>query len=225
MTAPPVIRRLGLQAYEPTWRAMQRFTEERDATTPDEIWFVEHPPIFTLGLNASPEHLIAPGDIPVLKVDRGGQVTYHGPGQLLLYPLIDLRRRELGVRSLVVALEQAVIAYAAELGITASSRREAPGVYVDGRKLASVGLRVRRSASYHGLALNVSLDLEPFQRINVCGYRGLEVTRLCDLCAASADLQQTARGLEPHVLRELGLSRNVTGYSAISTDLQAVNSR
>ncbi len=220
-----MIRRLGLQGYEPTWRAMQRFTEERDATTPDEIWFVEHPPVFTLGLNASREHLIAPGDIPVVQVDRGGQVTYHGPGQLLLYPLIDLRRRGLGVRALVVALEQAVIAYAAELGVTARSRREAPGVYVDGRKLASVGLRVRRGASYHGLALNVSLDLEPFRRINVCGYRGLEATRLRDLCDTCADVEATGRGLEPHLLRELGFGESAAGYSAMSTDLQAVNSR
>jgi len=219
-----VIRRLGLQAYESTWAAMRRFTEERDAATPDEIWFVEHPPVFTLGLNASREHLLAPGGIPVLSVDRGGQVTYHGPGQLLLYPLIDLRRRGLGVRTLVVALEQAVIGYAAELGVAATSRREAPGVYVDGRKLASVGLRVRRGASYHGLALNVSLDLEPFRRINVCGYRGLEVTRLCDLCDAPADFEASARGIEPHLLRELGRPA-AARYSAISTALQAVNSR
>jgi lipoyl(octanoyl) transferase len=223
LATPPVIRRLGSQAYEPTWRAMQRFTEERDITTPDEIWFVEHPPIFTLGLNASREHLLAPGGIPVLNVDRGGQVTYHGPGQLLLYPLIDLRRRGLGVRDLVVALEQAVIGYAAELGVIATSRREAPGVYVAGRKLASVGLRVRRGASYHGLALNVSLDLEPFGRINVCGYRGLEVTRLCDLCETCADLETSARGLEPHLLR--ALASPAAPYKAISTDLQAVNSR
>lgn len=204
---PPVIRRLGRQDYEPTWAAMRRFTEERDETTQDEIWFAEHPAIFTLGLNASREHLLTPGEIPVLGVDRGGQVTYHGPGQLLIYPLIDLRRRMLGVRSLVVALEQAVIAYVAELGIKAVSRRDAPGVYVDGKKLASVGLRVRRGASYHGIALNVDLDLEPFRRINVCGYRGLEVTRLRDLCETRVDLETSVRGIEPHLLREL-LSRH-----------------
>jgi len=186
---------------------MRRFTEERDETTQDEIWFAEHPAIFTLGLNASREHLLTPGEIPVLGVDRGGQVTYHGPGQLLIYPLIDLRRRMLGVRSLVVALEQAVIAYVAELGIKAVSRRDAPGVYVDGKKLASVGLRVRRGASYHGIALNVDLDLEPFRRINVCGYRGLEVTRLRDLCETRVDLETSVRGIEPHLLREL-LSRH-----------------
>jgi len=229
MTEAPLIRYLGRQDYEPIWQAMQRFTEERAANTRDEIWFVEHPPIFTLGLNASREHLLTPGDIPVLGVDRGGQVTYHGPGQLLIYALIDLRRRGLSVRTLVVALEQAVIGYAHQFGVTAVSRRDAPGVYVEGRKLASVGLRVRRGASYHGLALNVSVELEPFRRINVCGYRGLEATRLCDLCAAPADLEATGRGIEPHLLRELGSTQTGAGpaapYSAISTALQAVNSR
>ena len=167
MSAGPVIRHMGLVAYEPTWRAMQAFTDQRNAATPDEIWFAEHPPVFTLGLNGSREHLLAPGDIPVVPIDRGGQVTYHGPGQLLVYPLIDLKRHRLGVRDLVVGLEQAVIGYAAQLGIEALGRREAPGVYVNGAKLASVGLRVRRGSSYHGLALNVALDLEPFGRINV----------------------------------------------------------
>src|SRR3984957_9020620 len=162
----PLIRHLGLAPYEPTWRAMQKFTDERQDATRDEVWFVEHPPVFTLGLNAGREHLLAPGDIPVVQIDRGGQVTYHGPGQLLVYPLIDLRRRRLNVRELVVALEDAVIAYVAELGLKAQGSRAAPGVYVDGAKLASVGLRIRRGASYHGLALNVALDLEPFERIN-----------------------------------------------------------
>lgn len=222
----PLIKHWGLVPYEPTWRAMQHFTDRREPSTPDEIWMVEHPPVFTLGLNASREHLIAPGDIPVIPIDRGGQVTYHGPGQLVIYPLIDLRRRGLGVRQLVVALENAVIAYAAGLGICASGSRAAPGVYVDGRKLASIGLRIRRGASYHGMALNVAVDLEPFGRINVCGYPGLAVTRLADLCDASAAADAAtvcaaAQGLTPHLLRELGF----TGQSAISTDLQAVNSR
>jgi lipoyl(octanoyl) transferase len=202
MSAGPVIRHMGLVAYEPTWRAMQAFTDQRNAATPDEIWFAEHPPVFTLGLNGSREHLLAPGDIPVVPIDRGGQVTYHGPGQLLVYPLIDLKRHRLGVRDLVVGLEQAVIGYAAQLGIEALGRREAPGVYVNGAKLASVGLRVRRGSSYHGLALNVALDLEPFGRINVCGYRGLAVTQLADL-GAVADLDAVTRGLLPHLLREL----------------------
>jgi lipoyl(octanoyl) transferase len=221
MSAPVLIRRLGLVAYEPTWRAMQEFTDRRDSSTCDEIWFAEHPPVYTLGLNAGREHLLAPGDIPVLPIDRGGQVTYHGPGQLLIYPLLDLRRKQFGARDLVVALEQTIIAYAAELGIDAVGRRDAPGVYVDGAKLASIGLRIRRGASYHGLALNVALDLEPFQRINVCGYPGLTVTRLADLCGLS-DLAAVADGIEPHLLQRLDCSG---GYSAINTAAQAVSSR
>src|SRR6202167_5757843 len=206
MSDSPLIRHLGLAPYEPTWRAMQKFTDERQDATRDEIWFVEHPPVFTLGLNASREHLLAPGDIPVLQIDRGGQVTYHGPGQLVVYPLIDLRRRPLGVRELVVALENAVIACVAELGVSATGSRQAPGVYVEGAKLASVGLRIRRGASYHGLALNVSLDLKPFERINVCGHPGLAVTRLADLAArfdGPDALDTAANGLTPHLLRQL----------------------
>jgi len=179
--------------------------------------------VFTLGLNASREHLLSPGDIPVVQIDRGGQVTYHGPGQLVVYPLIDLRRRRVGVRQLVVALENAVIAYAAESGIAAKGSREAPGVYVGDAKLASIGLRIRRGASYHGLSLNVALNLEPFERINVCGYRGLAVTRLADHGVA-VEVAGAARGFAPHLLRELGFDTE-TGYSAINTDLQAVNSR
>jgi lipoyl(octanoyl) transferase len=229
MSELPLIRQLGLAPYEPVWRAMQKFTDERQDATRDQVWFVEHPPIFTLGLNASREHLLAPGDIPVVQIDRGGQVTYHGPGQLMIYPLLNLRRRKLGVRDLVVALENAVIAYAADLGITASGSRKAPGVYVDGAKLASIGLRIRRGACYHGMALNVSLDLEPFDRINVCGYRELRVTRLADL-KAGADVQSVAQGLTPHLLRQLGYEASSVAaaraaYSAINTDLQAVNSR
>ena len=205
-TAPAaLIKRLGLVEYEPTWRAMQRFTDERGDDTPDEIWFLEHPPVFTLGMNASPAHVLAPGDIPVVQIDRGGQVTYHGPGQLVVYPLIDLRRAGLGVRDLVTAMERSVIAYVAQFGIAAECRRSAPGVYVDGKKLASVGIRIRRGSSYHGLAMNVSLDAEPFTRINPCGYEGLEVTRLADLGGARS-VQAAAAGLEPHLLRELGLS-------------------
>jgi lipoyl(octanoyl) transferase len=201
----PVIRRLGLVEYEPTWRAMQRLTDERGPDTPDEIWFLEHPPVFTLGMNASAAHVLAPGDIPVVQIDRGGQVTYHGPGQLVVYPLVDLRRAGLGIRDLVTALERSVIEMAADCGVTAEARRSAPGVYVDGRKLASVGIRVRRGASYHGLAVNVSVDLEPFGRINPCGYEGLQMTRLADLGGAnSADA--AADALEPHLLRALGFA-------------------
>ena len=216
----PLLRHLGLADYEPTWRAMQAFTDQRDAATRDEIWLVEHPPVFTLGLNASREHLLAPGDIPVLQIDRGGQVTYHGPGQLVIYPLLDVRRARLGVRELVVALEQAIVGYAADLGLHASGSREAPGVYIEGAKLASLGLRIRRGASYHGASLNVSLDLEPFERINVCGYHGLKVTRLADF-VPGIDVARATAGLVPHLLAQLGPGR----YSAMSTSLQAVSSR
>jgi lipoyl(octanoyl) transferase len=218
----PEIRWLGLAPYEPIWRAMQKLTDERQESTRDEIWFVEHPPVFTLGMNASREHLLAPGDIPVVQIDRGGQVTYHGPGQLMIYPLVNLRRLKLGVRDLVVALENAVIDYAAERGISAQGSRQAPGVYVDGAKLASIGLRIRRGACYHGMALNVSLDPQPFERINVCGYKDLRVTRLADL-GIKASVESVASDLTPHLLRRLGLVES--GYSAINTDLQAVNSR
>jgi lipoyl(octanoyl) transferase len=226
MSAAPLVKRLGLVEYEPTWRAMQRFTDERDASTPDEIWLAEHPPVFTLGMNADRAHVLAPGAIPVIQIDRGGQVTYHGPGQLLIYPLIDVRRHVLSVRQLVVALENAVIAYAAESGIVAYGRRDAPGVYAGGAKLASIGLRIRRGSSYHGMALNVSNDLGPFARINVCGYQGLAVTRLTNLGwnAGNGDVDAAGAGLVPHVLRELGFA-GAPGHSAINTDLQAVSSR
>jgi lipoyl(octanoyl) transferase len=200
-----VARWLGRAEYEPTWRAMQRYTETRDAIAPDELWCVEHPPVYTLGLNGRPEHVLAAGDIPVVNVDRGGQVTYHGPGQLVVYPLVDLRRSKLGVRELVVALEEAIVAFVAEHGVAAASRRDAPGVYVDGRKLASLGLRIRRGCSYHGLALNVAMELEPFRRIDPCGYAGLEVVDLAQL-GACITVQQAAAGLVPHLWRSLRLS-------------------
>jgi lipoyl(octanoyl) transferase len=196
------VRHLGLVEYEPTWRAMQRFTAERSAATPDELWLLEHPPVFTLGVNASRAHLIAPGEIPVVQIDRGGQVTYHGPGQLVVYPLIDLGRAGLSIRAFVSALEQAVVALAAEHGISARGSREAPGVYVGARKLASIGVRVRRGGSYHGLALNVALDLEPFSRINPCGYAGLEMTQLAEL-GGPRTVAAAAAALEPHLLRAL----------------------
>jgi len=206
----PRVQWLGRVAYEPTWRAMQRFTEVRTADTPDEIWLLEHDPVFTLGLNARREHLLAPGDIPVVQIDRGGQVTYHGPGQLVVYPLIDVRRRNLGVRGLVGALEAAVIDCAAACGIRAECHPGAPGVYVSGRKLASVGLRIRRSGSYHGLALNVAMDLEPFRRINPCGYAGLEMTDLARL-GGPADVALVARGFAPLLLERLA---RATGSAA-----------
>ena len=197
------IRSLGRREYEPLWRSMQAFTNSRGDETPDEIWFTEHPPVFTLGLNASREHVLAPGDIPVIQIDRGGQVTYHGPGQLMVYPLIDLRRAGLGVRDLVTALEQSIIDLAAQYNIVAASRADAPGVYVQGKKIGSVGLRVRRNSSYHGMALNVDMDLEPFTRINPCGFEDLEVTDLAEL-GVTKDLSEVASDLEPLLLRHLG---------------------
>jgi lipoyl(octanoyl) transferase len=172
---------LGRLDYEPTWRAMQRYTQERGPDTPDQIWLLEHEPVFTLGMNGDASHVLLPGDIPVVRIDRGGQVTYHGPGQLVVYPLIDMRRAALNVRDLLNALERSVIEYASRFGVDAQCRLGAPGVYVDDRKLASVGLRIRRGGSYHGLSLNVRMDLEPFSRINPCGYAGLEMTQLYDL--------------------------------------------
>lgn len=184
---------------------MQAFTSERDESTEDEIWYCEHPPVFTLGLNAAKEHLLAPGDIEVVQIDRGGQVTYHGPGILMVYPLIDIRRANIGVRELVTALEQSVVDLAAAHGIEAAAKPDAPGVYVAGDKLASIGLRIRRGASFHGMAVNVDADLEPFSRINPCGYQGLEMTDLSRL-GAGLSLEETAEGIEPFFLRRIGLA-------------------
>jgi lipoyl(octanoyl) transferase len=198
----PRVHWLGRVPYEPTWRAMQRFTDARGEATVDEIWLLEHEPVFTLGMNADPGHVLAAGDIPVVRIDRGGQVTYHGPGQLVVYPLIDVRRRDLGVRSFVGALEGAVLDYAAGFGIQAACRPGAPGVYVGERKLASVGVRIRRNGSYHGLALNVAMGLEPFRRINPCGYAGLEMTDLARL-GGPGDVATVAQGLAPLLLARL----------------------
>ena len=197
------VRRLGRVDYEPTWRAMQQFTAARTDNSVDEIWLLEHPPVFTLGLNAKSEHLLAPGAIPVVPIDRGGQVTYHGPGQLVVYVMLDIARRRLGVQRLVQLLEQAVIDLLAESNVTAVGRRDAPGVYVDGRKLAALGLRVKHGRSYHGLALNVDMDLEPFGRINPCGYPGMQVTQLRDL-GISLDMEAVSARIESHLTRLLG---------------------
>ena len=173
-------RRLGLVAYEPTWRAMQAFNAARTAETTDQLWMVEHPPVFTLGLAGRREHVLAPGDIPVIATDRGGQVTYHGPGQAVGYALIDLRRAGYGVREMVRRLEQSVIEVLASYGIAGERQAGMPGVYVRGAKIAAIGLRVARGCTYHGVALNADLDLEPFTRIDPCGYPGLASTRLAD---------------------------------------------
>ena len=177
-----VVRRFpGLQPYEPMWRAMQAFTDARDAQTPDELWVVQHEPVFTLGQAGKWDHVLMPGDIPVVPVDRGGQVTYHGPGQIVAYPLIDLRRAGVGVREFVTRIEQALIDTMAEWNVLAVRKDGAPGVYVDGAKIAALGLRVRRGCTFHGLAFNIDMDLEPFRRINPCGFQGLEVVQLADL--------------------------------------------
>ncbi|MGB5486935.1 MAG: lipoyl(octanoyl) transferase LipB [Lysobacterales bacterium] len=199
-----LVRRLGLMDYEPVWRAMQTFTDQRDADTPDELWLVEHPPVFTQGQAGRAEHLLAPGDIPVIQVDRGGQVTYHGPGQIVAYPLIDISRLQMGVRALVKGIEQAVIDVLKSYAVDAQLIPGAPGVYIDGVKIASLGLRIRRGKSFHGLAFNVNMDLEPFQRINPCGFAGLQVTNL------SAFTEVSMTEVEDRLIT--GLSR-VLGYN------------
>ncbi len=197
-----ICREIGVKPLPDVWADMRRFTDARNPDTPDEVWFVEHPPIFTLGLNGDRSHLLDPGDIPVLKIDRGGQVTYHGPGQLVAYTLVDLKRRKLTIRGLVQALEAAVVDTVAEYGVVALGRRDAPGVYVGNAKLAAVGLRVRRMCSYHGIAINVAMDLEPFTRINPCGFENLEVTQLSALCGVS-ETSELRRDLEPRLNRRL----------------------
>jgi lipoyl(octanoyl) transferase len=178
---PLIIKHLGRVEYEPTWRAMQDFTTRRGPDTPDEIWLLEHPPVFTLGLAGKREHILHVSDIPIIPIDRGGQVTYHGPGQLVAYLLLDLKRRGYGVRELVQRMEQAVIDLLADYGIEGQRRDKAPGVYVSEKKIAALGLRIKDGMSYHGLALNVDMDLTPFGYINPCGYEGLEVTQLSAL--------------------------------------------
>ena len=181
MSRPILVRRLGRQPYVPVWRAMQAYTGARGPDTPDELWLLEHEPVFTLGQAGKWEHVLLPGEIPVVPVDRGGQVTYHGPGQIVAYPLLDLRRLKLGVRELVCRIEQAIIDTLAEWNVVAQRRAGAPGVYVGEAKIAALGLRVRRGCTLHGLAFNIAMDLAPFHRINPCGYRGLAVTQLADL--------------------------------------------
>lgn len=190
-----VARVLGQRPLPAVWEEMKRFTAERSRDTRDEVWFVEHPAIFTLGLNGNAAHVLDAGDIPVLKVDRGGQVTYHGPGQLVAYTLLDLARLKLGIRGLVEALERAVVDTVAEYGVEAQGRRDAPGVYVNGCKLAALGLKISRQCSYHGIALNVDMDLEPYSRINPCGFEALPVTDLRSLCGVG-DIERVRSDLE-----------------------------
>ncbi|MEO4047175.1 lipoyl(octanoyl) transferase LipB [Pseudomonas sp. CAU 1711] len=199
-----VVRHLGLADYLPTLEAMRRFTAERDASSPDEIWLLQHPRVFTQGQAGKPEHLLAPGDIPVIQVERGGQVTYHGPGQLVAYLMLDLRRRKLGVRELVTAMELALVDVLAGYGIEAAPKADAPGVYVNGDKIASLGLRVRNGCSFHGLALNVDMDMAPFLRINPCGYAGLKMVQLKDLLQSPPALDEVAQRLERALRERLG---------------------
>ncbi len=206
-SAPPraQLRDLGRQPYEPVWRAMQAFTDARDADTPDELWLVEHDPVFTLGQAGKDEHVLMPGDIPVIHVDRGGQVTYHGPGQIVLYPLLDLRRLKVGVREYVDRIEQAVIDTLAEWNIEGARRDGAPGVYVAGAKVMALGIRVRRGCTFHGLAFNIAMDLSPYQRINPCGYQGLQVTSVLDLGGPSG-MEQVKPVLVAQLARQFGLT-------------------
>ena len=199
-----IVRQLGLQAYLPIWQAMQDFTDNRDAETADEIWLVEHQAVFTQGQAGKEEHILMPGDIPVVKVDRGGQVTYHGPGQQMMYVLLNLKRNKLGVRTLVTALEQCVVNTLQEYAINAYPKADAPGVYVDAKKVCSIGLRIRKGCSFHGLALNVNMDLSPFQRINPCGYAGLEMVDCAQLNGPDT-LAEAGTKLTDHLSALLGI--------------------
>lgn len=202
-------RDLGTVAYEPTWQAMQRFTDGRDRDTPDEVWLVQHPPVFTQGQSGKPEHLLLPGDIPVVQVDRGGQVTYHGPGQLVAYLMLDVRRLGYGVRELVTRIEHSLIDLLASYGVTAAAKPEAPGVYVDGAKIASLGLRIRNGCSFHGLALNVDMDLDPFKRINPCGYAGLAMTQLREQ-AGPIEFAEVSARLRAQLVKHLDYAEQTT---------------
>lgn len=201
-----IVRQLGRQRYMPIWQKMQDFTDTRDENTPDEIWLVEHESVFTQGQAGKDEHLLAPGDIEVIKVDRGGQVTYHGPGQQMMYVLFNLRRLKIGVRELVTWLEECIIESLAEYGINAYAKADAPGVYVNDSKIASLGLRVRRGCSFHGLALNVNMDLSPFLRINPCGYAGMNMVQTKELNGPQ-NLEAAGEGLVKHMIKKLNATQ------------------
>lgn len=216
---PALVRDLGRQPYAPVWRGMQRFTDARGDDTLDELWIVEHDPVFTLGQAGKPEHVLLPGDIPVLHVDRGGQVTYHGLGQLVVYPLLDIKRLKVGVRDYVHRLEQAIIDTLAEWNIGAARRDGAPGVYVNDAKIAALGIRVRRGRTFHGLAFNIAMDLEPFRRINPCGYAGLQVTSVLDLGGPSS-----LDAVKPVLLGELAKQFDLALRIAAPPDLADASS-
>ncbi|MCG6540901.1 lipoyl(octanoyl) transferase LipB [Pseudomonas sp. KSR10] len=204
------VRELGLVEYQTAWQAMQCFTNERGPATDDEIWLLQHPPVFTQGQAGKAEHLLLPGDIPVIQADRGGQVTYHGPGQLVCYLLLDVRRLGIGVRDLVNRIEQSLIELLASYDVQAISKPDAPGVYVEGAKIASLGLRIRNGRSFHGLALNVDMDLEPFGRINPCGYAGMAMTQLADLIAGPVVFSEVSARLREQLVKHLGYAQQQT---------------
>ena len=197
---------LGLVPYLPIWQKMQSFTQNRTAETPDQIWFLQHEPVFTQGQNGKPEHLLAPKEIPVVQVDRGGQITYHGPGQLVVYLLIDIKRQNFGIRNLVTTIEESVIQYLASLNIPAQARKDAPGVYIGDMKIASLGLRVKRGCSYHGLAFNIHMDLEPFSRINPCGLTNIKMTQVNDF-TNNWDFEQIKQQLLSYYCKYLGYDK------------------
>ncbi|NVK54436.1 MAG: lipoyl(octanoyl) transferase LipB [Alteromonadaceae bacterium] len=214
LTDSVIVRQLSRQPYLPVWHAMQAFTDTRDEHSADEIWLVEHEPVFTQGQAGKAEHVLMPGDIPVVQVDRGGQVTYHGPGQLVVYLMLNVRRRKVGVRQLVTAMENAVINTLADSRIEANARADAPGVYVNEQKICSLGLRIRKGCSFHGLALNVNMDLEPFQRINPCGYQGMEMTD-CARLGGVDSIASAAGAMLSHLQAELNIAhiQTIEGFN------------
>ena len=214
------VRELGRQSYEPVWHAMQRFTDERTAETRDEVWIVEHDPVFTLGQAGKIEHVLMPGDIPVVHVDRGGQVTYHGPGQIVLYPMLDLKRLKVGVKEYVCKIEQSIIDTLAEWNIEAKRRDGAPGVYVNDAKIAALGIRVRRGCTFHGLAFNVAMDLEPFSRINPCGYAGMDVVSMMDM-GGPANIETVKSVLLDCFAEQFGLHLHPVSAEQLLATLQA----
>jgi lipoyl(octanoyl) transferase len=209
--SPPVIHTLGMVEYQPTWDAMKKFTAERNSETRDEIWLLQHPPVYTQGLAGKPEHLLRSTGIPVVKIDRGGQITYHGPGQIVAYMLLDLRRWKIYVRELVRLMEQAVIDLLAEFGIAAQGREEAPGVYVGDAKIAALGLKIKNGYCYHGLSFNVDMDLDPFANINPCGYAGLRVTQACEL-GITVSISELQAQLAQNLIH--GLQRHLVSVGA-----------
>ncbi len=214
------VRALGMVDYSPAWEAMKSLTDSRDENTPDEIWLLQHPPVFTQGQAGKPEHLLFPGDIPVVQVDRGGQVTYHGPGQLVAYLMIDIKRRAIGARELVTRIEQSIVETLLHYGVSAKARKDAPGVYVEAAKIASLGLRIRKGRSFHGLSLNIDMDMEPFSRINPCGYQGMEVIQLSQLTAGASEnglaLQQGSELINDVADKLLGELVAAFGYETVS---------